>query len=209
MSGLRVGEAGSYNRVKAGSGLKKLTRSMGVLEQIDEQMAEFLENSPVYFVATAPSGQEGHINLSPKGLNSFRVLGPTSVAYLDLTGSGAETIAHLRQNGRITFLFAAFSDKPRIVRLYGRGSAVFPDATDFEELVSKFETFPGIRSVIRVTVDRIAPSCGFGVPLMDYVGMRSELVEWAERKGRDGIAAYQRDRNRKSIDGLSAMDFKD
>ena len=180
-----------------------------IFDGIDAAMTKFLESSPVYFVATAPSGDEGHINLSPKGLDSFRVLDLNNVAYLDLNGSGAETIAHLRQNGRICFMFMAFSGKPKIIRLYGRAKAVFPEDMGFEDLVSKFGNLPGIRSVVQTELDRISDSCGFGVPLMDYVGPRDEITNWAEKMGEAGLAKYRRDKNQQSIDGLPAIDSRD
>jgi hypothetical protein len=165
----------------------------------------WISRQHVFFVATAPGGAEGHVNVSPKGYDTFRVLSPTEVAYLDLTGSGVETIAHLRQDGRITIMFCAFEGGPRIVRLYGRGAVATPGDARFDELVDLFERRPGIRSVITVRLERISSSCGYSLPFLAYQGERPTLDEWAERRGADGIAAYQAERNRESIDGLPAL----
>jgi len=173
---------------------------------IDERMATFLRAQHVFFVATAPAGGDGHVNVSPKGLDSFRILDPTTVAYLDLTGSGAETIAHLRDNGRITLLFCAFEGPPKIVRLYGRGEVVRPGDADFAALAAPFPSIPGRRSVIRIHLDRVSDSCGYAVPTYRYAGARDQLIAWAERKGDDGIVDYQRERNARSLDGLPALD---
>lgn len=173
---------------------------------IDESLAAFLGRQPVFFVGTAPSGDGGHLNLSPKGLaRSFCVLSPSEVAYLDLTGSGVETIAHLRENGRIVLMFCAFEGKPRIVRLHGRGSVVLPDSPEFAPLAARFPPRQGVRAIIRVEVTRVADSCGFGVPLMRFEGDRSQLAEWAARKGPDGLVEYRADKNAASIDGLPGL----
>ena len=178
-----------------------------VHEEIDDRLAGFLAAQPVFFVGTAPAGHDGHVNVSPKGLaGSFAVLGPREVAYLDLTGSGAETIAHLRENGRVCLMFCAFSGPPRIIRLHGTGAVVTPGDDDFDDLAGRFTTRPGVRSVIRVVVARIADSCGYAVPRMDLVAERTQLERWAARKGPDGLAAYRRTRNARSIDGLPALD---
>lgn len=175
-------------------------------DEIDDALAAWIAEQPVFFVATAPSGDGGHVNVSPKGYDSFRRLGPRRVAYLDLTGSGAETIAHLRQNGRITFMFCSFGAKPNILRLYGRGHPVFPGDRDFAQLVAHFDPVPGIRAVITADLERMATSCGYGVPLMSLEGERPTMAEWGARKGPDGIVAYQAKQNRSSIDGLPAVD---
>ena len=176
-----------------------------VFSEIDERNAEFIRRQHVFFVATAPEGGDGFVNCSPKGLDSFTILDPLTVAYLDLTGSGAETIAHLRQNGRITFLFCAFEGPPRLLRLYGRGDVVEPGDAEWEDLSARFPRYEGARAVIRARLTRIADSCGYGVPEYRYEGERSQLVDWADRKGPDGIAAYQRDNNTQSLDGLPAL----
>jgi len=178
----------------------------GVRDGIDEKLGAFLLAQRVFFTATAPSGDEGHVNLSPKGVaGSFAVLGPRSVAYLDLTGSGAETIAHLRQNGRICLMFCAFDGPPRIVRLHGRGEALTRDDARFAEEAARFPEHPGARSVVRVEIDRVADSCGYAVPLMDFRGERDQLERWALKRGEEGLAAYRAERNAASIDGLPAL----
>jgi hypothetical protein len=175
-----------------------------VFDGIDEKLAAWIEAQHLFFVATAPR-EGGHVNLSPKGLDSFAVLGPRSVAYLDLVGSGAETIAHLRENRRITFMFCAFEGLPRIVRLYGRGEVIEPGDAEFAALAARFPKYPSTRSVIRAELDRIADSCGYGVPLYQYQGTRSQMADWAERKGPEGLRAYQLERNHRSLDGLPAL----
>lgn len=181
-----------------------------VHDGIDTTLAEFLERQPVFFVATAPIGPDGHLNLSPKGLDgSFRVLDASTVAYLDLTGSGIETVAHLRENGRIVVMFCAFEGPPRIVRLHGRGRVVAVGDDGFDDLAARFPARPGTRSVIVVDVERVADSCGFGVPRMSFEGDRPELERWARRKGDDGLAAYRADKNAASIDGLPGLDAPD
>jgi hypothetical protein len=176
-----------------------------VFEGIDEKLAAWIAAQRMFFVATAPRGDAGHVNLSPKGLDSLVVLGPKSVAYLDVVGSGAETIAHLRENGRITLMFCAFEGLPRIVRLYGRGEAIEPGDAGFDALAARFPAYQGTRAIIRAELGRIADSCGYGVPLYQYQGERSQIGEWAERKGPEGLRAYQLERNRESLDGLPAL----
>lgn len=177
-----------------------------VYDAIDDRLAAFIGAQRVFFVATAPLGADGHVNLSPKGLDTFAVLDPHTVAYLDLTGSGAETIAHLRENARITLCFVAFEGPPKIVRLYGHGRVIGREDAAFDTLAGRFAPQLGVRSVVRVAVDRIADSCGYGVPEYAFVQERRQLVQWAERKGPDGVRAYRAERNRTSIDGLPALD---
>jgi Pyridoxamine 5'-phosphate oxidase len=174
-----------------------------VLDAVSDELAAFLEAQPVFFVATAPA--EGRVNLSPKGLDSFRVLDPHTVAYLDLTGSGVETIAHLRENGRITLMFCAFQGAPNIVRLYGRGAVLPIGEPEGDALADRFPSIVGARSVIRVALERVSTSCGYGVPLMRYEGARSRLVEWAEARGPEGLVAYRAEKNAASIDGLRGL----
>lgn len=176
------------------------------IEAISAPVREWIERQPLFFVATAPSGDGGHVNLSPKGLDTFRVLDERTVAYLDLTGSGAETIAHLRQNRRITLMFCAFEGQPRIFRIYGTGEVLRPGAAGYDELAGLFPDLPGARSIIKVTAERLSTSCGFAVPLMARVGDRGALLDWAEKKGADGIDAYWAQKNTASIDGLPAID---
>ncbi len=181
---------------------------MGKLyEAIDERMREFVAAQKMFFVATAPSGGEGHVNCSPKGLDYFRVIGPTTVAYLDLTGSGVETIAHLRDNARIVVMFCAFEGPPRIVRFHGRGSFVLPQDAGFAALAQHFAPLPalGVRAVVKIEVSRISDSCGYGVPLMGFKGERDQMHRWAEKKGAAGIEAYKKEKNTASIDGLAGL----
>ncbi len=176
-----------------------------VYEAIDERLAELIGRQHLFFVATAALSAEGSVNLSPKGLDSFVILDPHTVAYLDLVGSGAETIAHLRENGRITILFCSFEGSPLLLRLYGRGEVVEPGDEGFETLLTRFPKYPGTRSIIRVSITRIADSCGFGVPLYRFEGERTQLTSWAERKGEEGLREYQLGNNRVSLDGLPAL----
>src|SRR5918998_2238851 len=176
-----------------------------VYEQLDDALAGFIGRQHVFFVGTAPDAPEGHLNVSPKGLDTFRILGPHSVAYLDLTGSGIETVAHLRENGRITLMFCAFEGKPLIVRLYGRGRVVEPGDSDWDGLIARFHDYPGARSVVVVEVERVADSCGFAVPRYEYEGERSQLVDYANKKGPEGMERYKSQKNRVSIDGLVGL----
>ena len=187
-----------------------------VFETIDEQLQRWIKRQALFFVATAPLDGDGHVNVSPKGpIGSLRVLGPRRVAYLDIVGSGAETIAHLRENGRIVIMLCAFEGPPRILRLHGRGEVVEPGDARFDELLAEagFED-PAVpqsrRAVIVVDVTRIADSCGYGVPLLSYEGEREHAVKWAEKKLRVGgeaaIRAYERKHNTASLDGLPALD---
>ncbi|HST67013.1 MAG TPA: pyridoxamine 5'-phosphate oxidase family protein [Mycobacteriales bacterium] len=174
-----------------------------VYDGIDGKLARWLERQPVFFVATAPLAGDGHVNLSPKGtLGTFRVLGPSSVAYLDLTGSGAETLAHLRENGRITLMFCAFDGPPNIVRLSGTGVPVLPSAPSFASLVAGFPAHPGVRSVIEVSVSRVSDSCGYSVPRMSLESERDILDQHNARKGSARLASYRIEKNAHSIDGL-------
>jgi Pyridoxamine 5'-phosphate oxidase len=176
-----------------------------VHDVIDKDLAGFIERQQVFFVGTAPDDPDGHLNVSPKGLDTFRILGPNSVAYLDLTGSGIETVAHLRENGRITIMFCAFEGRPLIVRLYGRGRVVEPGEPGWDDLISGFPGYPGVRSVIVVDVDRVYDSCGYAVPLYEYKGERSQLVDWADKKGPEGIEQYRATTNKTSIDGVAGL----
>jgi hypothetical protein len=174
-------------------------------DAIPDHLVGWLEAQPLFFVATAPAGEDGHVNVSPKGYDTFRVLGPNEVAYLDLTGSGAETIAHLRENGRLTIMFCSFDQKPNIVRLYGRGRPVLPGEPGFADLHHRFPDLAGTRAVVVLDVARVSTSCGYAVPRMDLVGERPMLDDWAERKGPDGLVDYRSEKNAASIDGLPAL----
>lgn len=180
-----------------------------VYDSIDGRLRAFIEAQHVFFVATAPSGDDGHVNVSPKGLDSFRILDDQTVAYLDFVGSGVESIAHLGQNSRICIMFCAFDGPPTIVRLHGRGEVIEPQHGRFDELRPLFPAAtPGsVRSVIRVSLTRIGDSCGYGVPLMRYEGDRTQLTAWAGRKGPIGLEQYQRDKNARSIDGSRGLQW--
>ena len=173
-------------------------------ESISPELKGFIEAQHVFFVATAPLEATGHVNLSPKGMDTFRVLSPTRVAYLDLTGSGNETAAHLAQNGRVTFMFCAFDGKPMILRLYGRGRVVTPGSVEWADLSVHFPPLTGTRQIIVADLTRVQTSCGFGVPLMNVESERDALLRWAEAKGDDGLRRYRQEKNRVSIDGLPA-----
>jgi hypothetical protein len=169
---------------------------------ITEALREFIAKQPVFFVGTAPLSGEGHVNVSPKGLDCLRVLSPTRVAYLDLTGSGNETAAHAMENGRITFMFCAFAGKPLILRLYGRARAVQPGEAEWAELVGKFPEYAGVRQIIVADIHLVKTSCGYAVPIMQFVGEREKLLDWAMTKGEEALAAYRRKNNVRSLDGL-------
>jgi hypothetical protein len=172
---------------------------------LSPDLAQWWRAQPVFFVATAPAGDGGHVNLSPKGYDTLRVLGPQRVAYLDLTGSGVETIAHLRENGRITLMACAFTGNPRISRIYGRGIVHEAGTPGFDALAPDFPPLPGRRAIIEVDVERVTTSCGYAVPLMDLVDDRDRLTAWAEKKGDDGVVAYRAAKNRESVDGLPGL----
>lgn len=176
-----------------------------VYDGIDEVLARFIGAQHVFFVATAPLDPAGHVNLSPKGLESFKVIDPLTVAYLDLTGSGIETVAHLRENARVVIMFCAFEGPPKILRLHGRGEVVELGDSRFAELSKLFPKLPGARSIVVVAIERIADSCGYGVPLYRYKGERKQLVDWAHRKGTSGLAKYRSETNHSSIDGLPGL----
>jgi hypothetical protein len=185
-------------------------RTVGLLlDRLRPDLSAFAEAQPLWFVASAPLSADGHVNVSPKGLDSFRVIDDTTVAYLDLTGSGVETIAHLAENGRITLLFCSYADKPLLLRLYGEGTAVRPGDDGFDALIGRFPAtltgLPSVRSVICVDLHRVTTSCGYGVPQMDVVGERGMLEEWATKRGPDGVASYQAEHNAASIDGLPGL----
>jgi hypothetical protein len=173
-----------------------------IYNSIDEKLKQWLGAQKVFFVATAPLSADGHINCSPKDGASFHVLDERTVVYLDLTGSGVETIAHLKENGRIVLMFCALEGRPKIVRLHGHGEPIEPNHPDFESLRAAFPNMPGLRSFIRVRLTRISDSCGFGVPLYEFRGHRSQLKDWAERMGEASLAAYRQKNNSCSIDGL-------
>ncbi len=172
-------------------------------EAISEEQRAFIEAQHLFFVASAPLSGEGHVNMSPKGLDSFRVLGPNRVAYLDLTGSGNETSAHLQENGRITFMFCAFDRPPTILRLYGRGRAVLPGDAEWSELAPHFVAHLSMRQIIVAEISLVKSSCGYAVPFMTFAGDRDTLDRWTESKGPEALDDYRRAKNARSIDGLA------
>ncbi|MBD2702019.1 pyridoxamine 5'-phosphate oxidase family protein [Spirosoma sp. BT702] len=163
---------------------------------------KFIEEQHIFFVATAPLSADGHVNLSPKGLDCFRVLSKAKVAYMDLISSGNETSAHTLENGRITFMFCSFQGAPNILRLYGKGQTVLPGTSLWDEYAPHFIIYPSTRQLIVATIDLVQTSCGFGVPLFKYTGERDVHFNWAEKKGADGLQEYIQEKNLVSLDGL-------
>ena len=176
-----------------------------LLSQIDDSIAEFIAAQPVFFVGSAPLAANGHINVSPKGLDTLRVLSPTTVAYLDMTGSGIETIAHVRENRRIILMFCAFQGSPRILRLHGMGRVIEPQQNEFFELRSRFPDYEGARAIILIELTRVSSSCGFGVPLLRCEGNRNQLQKWTSAKGAEGLRVYRQQKNARSIDQLPGL----
>lgn len=173
--------------------------------EIDESLSNFIQAQSVFFVATAPLAASGHVNLSPKGLDTLRILGPKKVAYLDIFGSGVETIAHLRENRRIAIMFCAFEGAPKILRLHGHGRVVETCEAEFAALQEHFPVYEGTRAIIMVEVTRISDSCGYGVPLLRYEAARRELPAWCRKRGTEGLKIYRQQKNRLSIDGLPGV----
>ncbi len=170
--------------------------------ELDDKLCEFIDNQKVFFTATALT--EGRVNLSPKGMDTFRCCSPNQVAYLDLTGSGNETAAHLYRNPRITVMFCSFSDRPLILRLYGKGEVALPDTAKWQEIWehNNFPDYPGKRQLIVVEIESVQTSCGYGVPMFELPQERPTLLEWANRQGADEVRKYQLQNNQTSIDGL-------
>ncbi|GAA4839626.1 pyridoxamine 5'-phosphate oxidase family protein [Paenibacillus vulneris] len=162
----------------------------------------FIKKQHIFFVGSAPLSADGHVNISPKGHDVLRILSPTEVAYLDLTGSGNETSAHLLDNGRITLMFIAFEGAPMILRLYGRGRVILPDMPEWDPLMERFDPLPGARQIIHAELHAVKTSCGFSVPFFDYTGERETLKKWAEQKGEQGLIAYRQQKNAASMDGI-------
>ncbi|MGE3958891.1 MAG: pyridoxamine 5'-phosphate oxidase family protein [Vicinamibacterales bacterium] len=171
-------------------------------DAISAEHEAFIAQQPVFFVASAPLAPQGHVNLSPKGLDAFRIIDASTVAYLDLTGSGNETAAHLVENGRLTIMFCAFTGNPKILRLYCRARAVTRSSPDWSLLLGRFAPSPGVRQIVLAQVQSVQTSCGFGVPVMSLERQRDQLVRWAESKGEAGLVEYRRTRNAVSLDGL-------
>lgn len=167
---------------------------------LNDELTQFIHRQPMYFTASVAGG--GRVNLSPKGIDSFRVLDEKTVCYLDYIGSGNETAAHIEHDGRLTIMFCSFGEKPLILRLYGKGKVVRPGTQAFDSLAPLFELKAGVRQIIRLHIESLQTSCGFGVPVMNLIRQRETLNEWCEKKGPDALAEYERAKNRKSIDGL-------
>lgn len=177
-------------------------------DDIEDDLREWIGKQQMFFVATAPLSGDGHVNCSPKGTDSFRVLGPKQVGYLDYTGSGAETIAHIRENGRIVFMFCAFEGAPKILRLHGKARFVTPDSGEWDQLRRQFPEATGVRSIILADISRVCDSCGFAVPKYEFIEQRGILQEWSDKTGEAGVTEYQQKKNLVSIDGLTALDRK-
>jgi hypothetical protein len=173
--------------------------------ELDETNVKWIKKQRIFFVATAPTAADGSLNLSPKGLDSFTVIDPTTVAYLDIVGSGVETIAHVKQNGRLIMMFCAFDGPPRILRLWGNGEVIERSDPRWAEMRARFPQMPGERSIIVLHVSRVQDSCGYGVPRYAFEQDRTTLTDWAAKKGRPGVDKYIAEKNRKSIDGLPGL----
>jgi hypothetical protein len=173
-----------------------------VHEHITPDLQEFIRRQHLFFVASAPLSAGGHVNLSPKGMDTFRVLSPTRVAYMDVISSGNETSAHMQENGRVTFMFCSFEGAPNILRLYGRGRTVLPESVEWPRLVPLFTLLPSTRQILVADIDRVQTSCGYGVPLYEYQGERDQHYKWSEKIGPAGLEAYKQEHSLVSIDGL-------
>ncbi len=174
-------------------------------QEIDAKIQGWLDRQKMFFVATAPLAGDGMINCSPKGMDSLRVIDPHTLVYADIGGSGIETVAHIRENGRIVIMLCAFEGPPKIFRFYGRGTAVEPSDAAFDALAAHFDGLPTIRNLVRIDVDCIRDSCGYGVPFYDYRKERDSLTNWVESKSEEELADYQRDNNLESLDGLPGL----
>lgn len=173
--------------------------------EIDARIRRFIERQHVFFVSTAPLAADGMINCSPKGLDSLRILGPRQLAYADIGGSGIETVAHLKENGRIVLMLCAFDGPPKIFRFYGRGRPVEPHEAEFDALTAHFSGLPAIRNFVVIDVDSIRDSCGYGVPEYDFKRERDSLTNWCEKKTADELLQYRIDNNASSLDGLPGL----
>lgn len=176
-----------------------------IYDTVDAELKAWLEAQKMFFVATAPLSSEGHLNCSPKGGDTFRVLNEQEVGYLDLTGSGVESIAHIQENGRVILMFCAFEGAPNIVRLHGAGTVVYPSNPEYLELSRSFPAHTGVRSIIKVRLNRISDSCGYAVPRYKYLGERDLLDKWCDKKGATGLEEYRQQKNRSSIDGMPGV----
>ena len=163
---------------------------------------EFIARQHIFFVSSAPLSGEGHVNLSPKGMDSFRILSPNCVAYMDIVSSGNETSAHMLENGRVTFMFCAFDGAPNILRLYGRGRTILERDPEWESLSRHFNLLPSTRQLIYADIAKVQTSCGYGVPLYEYTGERDQHFKWADKLGASGLQEYSQEHNFISLDGL-------
>lgn len=169
-------------------------------DKLNPNLTEFIQAQKMFFVGTA--AESGKVNISPKGMDTFRVIDEKRVIWLNLTGSGNETAAHLLRNNRITIMFCAFEGKPLILRLYGTAKIYHEQDEEWKKHIDDFSNVPGARQLIEIDLELVQTSCGFGVPLMEYQGARTQLMAWAEHKGKEGIKAYQLEKNKLSIDGF-------
>lgn len=175
--------------------------------ELSQELIQFIWKQQMFFVATAPA--DGYVNLSPKGLDSLRILDPNTVAWLNVTGSGNESAAHVLENGRMTIMFCAFEGKPMILRLYGRARVIHQRDEEWDVMFARFDGLAGARQIFVLDIDLVLTSCGMGVPLFDYHGQRKQLVEWAEKKGSDGLEEYWGRKNQVSLDGKPTGIFSD
>ncbi|MFV2061540.1 MAG: pyridoxamine 5'-phosphate oxidase family protein [Gammaproteobacteria bacterium] len=175
-----------------------------VHSEITDDLADWIASQEMYFVASAPLSDSGHVNVSPRGVHSLRILDPHQVLLLDLTGSGNETAAHVTENSRLTVMFCAFSGKPKILRLYGNAKAILPGHKKWDRLRAEFpDSIPAVRQLFLLDVTRVQTSCGFGVPLMDFVAQRDILTEWSAKRDEPELIEYRQNKNAESIDGLT------
>lgn len=171
-------------------------------DSITDQIKDFIEKQHIFFVSSAPLSSSGRVNLSPKGLDSFRVISPNRVAYMDIISSGNETSAHMLENGRITIMFCSFDGSPNILRLFGIGRTVLAADPEWESLANHFKLISSTRQIIVAEISKVQTSCGYGVPLYEYKGERDQHFKWAEKIGPDGLISYRNENNLTSIDGL-------
>ena len=176
-----------------------------IYEELDERLRQFIMRQKLFFVASAPRSDTGLINVSPKGMDTLRILDGTTIAYLDLTGSGVESIAHLKENGRFVMMFCSFDEQPLILRLHGRGRVVEKSDSEWEKLRPRFPEFPTARAIVVLSILRIADSCGWGVPRFDFAGPRDQYGNYASRIGEDGLRQAQLKSNLSSIDRLPGL----
>jgi len=175
-----------------------------VHKEITTELSDWIAEQSMYFVASAPLSESGHVNVSPRGVHSLRIMTPNQVLLLDLTGSGNETAAHVTQNSRLTVMFCAFNGKPKILRLYGNAEAILPGHDEWQKLRAEFpDSIVGVRQLFRLTITRVQTSCGFGVPLMDFVAQRETLSEWSTKRNEQELMDYRQNKNAVSIDGLA------